>query len=231
MVVNMDLNMTYPKIHTLFKRDLSKSAKKKGVIIPGKFSKREFENIKWWEVTEKIDGTNIRVSYNGEDIKIGGRTSNAQIHPTLYTYLSKKFTTEKMVSVFGDNKVILFGEGVGPKIQKGSGDYSSSPEFILFDVVVEDNKKTHTWWLERENVKSVALKLGIRSVVTHYNHLTTNEIITLIQSSPRSEMAKMNSNRVIEGFVARPYPLMFFRDGTPILMKLKVDDFWRLQNG
>ena len=50
--------MKYPKINTLWKRDI------KGNIIDGEFSCLEFVNIKNWYITEKIDGTNVRVIIN-----------------------------------------------------------------------------------------------------------------------------------------------------------------------
>jgi len=49
--------MKYPKINTIWKRDESNKFK----IIEGDFSKQEFANIKNWQITEKIDGTNIRL--------------------------------------------------------------------------------------------------------------------------------------------------------------------------
>ena len=49
---------SYPKIQTLWKRD-----KEMGKVIEGELSKPEFDNIKNWLVTEKIDGTNIRIIF------------------------------------------------------------------------------------------------------------------------------------------------------------------------
>ena len=47
--------MEYPKIETLFNRD------EKFKVVEGDYRLPEFENIKQWDVTEKIDGTNVRV--------------------------------------------------------------------------------------------------------------------------------------------------------------------------
>ena len=50
----------YPKIETLFTRD--EKFKVTDIIrLP------EFENIKKWLVTEKIDGTNIRIIYTPDE--------------------------------------------------------------------------------------------------------------------------------------------------------------------
>ena len=48
--------MSYPKIETLFKRD-------EKFNITDEIRCPEFDNIKKWLITEKIDGTNIRIIY------------------------------------------------------------------------------------------------------------------------------------------------------------------------
>jgi len=83
--------MRYPKIDTLWKRD-----KETHQIIPDECSKKEFRSIQYWEVTEKIDGTNIVIEYMkglpGEDnrITISGRTEEAQIPVKLNDFFKKK---------------------------------------------------------------------------------------------------------------------------------------------
>ena len=100
--------MKYPKINTIWKRD-----KKTHKIIDRDFSCPEFENIFMWRVTEKIDGTNIRVIfhrrieplYDGSpwqvtDVKFEGRTDNAEIPKHLIEYLEKIFPVEKFKKNF-----------------------------------------------------------------------------------------------------------------------------------
>ena len=40
-----------------------------------------------WQGTEKIDGTNIRIHWDGHDITFAGHTDKAQIPNNLKTYL------------------------------------------------------------------------------------------------------------------------------------------------
>ena len=47
--------------------------------------------------------------------------------------------------------------------------------------------------------------------------------IEYVKSKPLSTIAE--EPKVIEGIVARSSPLMLFRDGTPIMWKIKVKDF------
>lgn len=124
--------MKYPKINTIWKRD----EKNKFKIIEGNYSKIEFANIKKWNITEKIDGTNIRIIYKNGIVLFGGRTDNAQIPAHLYEFLQTTFSSSIMNEVFGDADVILFGEGYGPKIQKGGGLYRNGAGFILFDAYI-----------------------------------------------------------------------------------------------
>jgi len=228
-----DNNREYVKINSLWKRhgcDLEKVDKvfrdtitnKKDFIV-GEYSKQEFGNIKKWHVEEKIDGTNIRVTYKNGSIYIEGRTSAAQLPCHLLHYLQETFTPEIMQKVFpvepGDDsmpKVTLFGEGYGPKIQSCGGNYRSTPGFILFDVFVGG------WWLKREDVKSIADKIGVPTC-PEIGVMEECEIVEYIKSNPLSLCSKIP--HVMEGVVCRSYPLVLFRDGTPVMWKLKCKDF------
>ena len=91
--------LKYSKIETLFRRD-DETHK----VLPGQFRRPEFSLIKTWDVTEKIDGTNIRVSWtppSGEPfsgpyglVSFGGRTDRAQMPTMLLDYLQHTFAAE-----------------------------------------------------------------------------------------------------------------------------------------
>lgn len=204
--------MKYPKINTIWKRDKDN----KFNIIEGDFSKPEFEAVRLWDITEKIDGTNIRVMYGNGGVTFGGRTDNAQIPAHLFHHLQNTFTIDKMYKVFGADTVTLFGEGYGPKIQKGGGLYRKDAGFILFDVVVGD------WWLNRSNVEEIASNLDINCVEL-IGTMSYNDAVKYVQSSPTSLEA--DQIKTMEGIVARSNPLMLFRNGNPIMWKLKDRDF------
>ncbi|MDD3961300.1 MAG: RNA ligase family protein [Bacteroidales bacterium] len=206
--------MKYPKINTLWKRD-----EKTHKIVDGDFSRPEFENIKGWHVTEKIDGANIRVKCENSVVKFDGRTDEAQIPTHLYEALSKMFTLAEFETVFSDTapkKVILYGEGYGARIQKGGGAYRSDAGFILFDVWVDG------WWLQRDAVEDIAKKFGIDTVPL-LGIMTYDQIVDYVKANPESLVAK--DTKIMEGVVARSHPLVLFRDGTPVMFKLKVRDF------
>ena len=81
----MTFGPTYPKIDTVFKRD----AARRFIIIPGDYSTPEFEYLADtpWGWTEKVDGTNIRLHWDGSEVTIGGRTDNAQVPSPLVANL------------------------------------------------------------------------------------------------------------------------------------------------
>jgi hypothetical protein len=210
-------------------------------------SRDEFELIKQWSVSEKIDGTNIRIFYHfgGEylpgRVRFGGKTDNAQIPTTLFEYLQDTFTPEKFGEAFPDARndvggpvAILFGEGYGEKINKG-GRYMKGGKgvsFILFDVwVMGDEDYPDGWWLNRENVKDIAEKLGIASV-PEFGPLSIDQIIHMVRNGWVSTQAMSNGGDeklLAEGIVARTDPMLMFRDGHPLMFKLKYKDFNHLR--
>ena len=102
----------YPKIATLFKRDTEGTHK----LMDGVYRSEMFEYLKdnQWEFTEKIDGTNIGVVWDGHQVSFQGRTERAQIPADLLQVLDEMFgmtvSEELFEQVFGEKNVILFGE-------------------------------------------------------------------------------------------------------------------------
>lgn len=211
--------MKYPKINTLWKRDENN----KFNIIEGDFSCQEFDAIKKWHITEKVDGTNIRVYFKPipNTIEFKGRTDEADIPKFLLEALDGIFTTKKLLEVFPTGKeIVLYGEGYGNKIQSVGKKYREDNSFILFDVVVDG------CWLERRNVENIAKKLEI-DIVPSLGIRTIQEVISLVKGTLSSAISKQMLNS--EGIVARSEPLMLFRDGSPIMWKLKSKDYLKLE--
>jgi len=224
----------YPKINTLWKRDEDN----KFCILPGQFSCPEFQAIKRWRPTEKIHGTNLRVildqipnhGVKRPSVWYRGKTKDAQIPSIMVDYLRKTFTPEILSAVFPEPSLVyLFGEGYGAKIQKGGGKYRPDPGFILFDIWVqcklEEKRQIDGWWLSRENVKDVAEQLNLPSV-PELGIMTMEEAIELVKGKRMSSVSQ--EELVAEGIVVRSHPLMLFRNGDPIMWKLKVRDYRQL---
>jgi hypothetical protein len=117
---------------------------------------------------------------------------------------------------FGEQKVILFGEGYGAKIQKCGGDYRSDVSFILFDVYLPDSDL----WLKRDAIEDIAKTFGI-DVVPIIMTGTIQQAVDFVKTAPDSTIgcAKM------EGLVCKPKVDMLDRMGRRVIVKVKVKDF------
>ena len=209
----------YPKIETLYDRN-----EKTHKVIPSQLRLPEFGNIKSWRVTEKIDGTNVRISFTPPGkIIFSGRTDNAQMPVKLLEHLTNVFTAEKLSAVFQEteSEIMLFGEGYGEKIQNG-GNYRAGISFRLFDVLIGG------WWLEPDSLAVIAGGLGIETVpyVAQIGSLpeTRDDLLGIIQSSHVATLEKGQEYQA-EGIVARTYPLLLTRSGKRLMWKLKFRDF------
>lgn len=213
---------SYHKIQTVFKRDMQNNGK----IIVGEYSCEEFKYLanNQWVFTEKVDGTNIRVMWDGENITFGGKTDNASIPIFLLYKLQELFegTAKKKlfkeIFTFDDDEkveVCLYGEGYGAKIQKGGGNYiSDGVNFVLFDVKIGD------LFLERENVEDIAKKLGIK-IVPIIGTGTLNEMVNMVKGDFNSQWGDF----IAEGIVAKPRIEFKNRRNDRIITKIKHKDF------
>jgi hypothetical protein len=203
----------YHKIVTVWERDPATNFK---TLIEGKWAEPEFEYLKDcpWVCTEKVDGTNIRVMWDGEKVSFGGKTDAAQLYVPLFEKLQGYFYAGAMARIF-DGPVCLYGEGYGAKIQKGGGNYiSESVDFTLFDVLVGDN------WLERDNVVDIANRLEVTVVPI----LRTCPLLEAIEMTRKGFQSSWGDFRA-EGLVMRPQVELRSRRGSRVITKIKCTDF------
>ena len=209
----------YEKIETIFTRDMNGSKQ----LIYGQFRDPTIEFLKntTWIWSEKIDGTNIRVYWDGHTVTFGGRTDNAAIPAELVTKLNELFggetNAQMFEQMFGEKEVILFGEGYGRKIQKvGSAYIPDGVDFILFDVLIGDN------YQEREWVEKTAQAFGIKTVPI-VGTGTIMEAVEYVRTHPTSNIAEGRCD--MEGIVCRPSVELQDRRGNRVIVKIKWDDF------
>ena len=216
--------MEYHKIETLYNRlpDFSVGSELRNPV---------YGAFKTWHVTEKIDGTNIRITLTEDgEVALGGRTDAAQIPADLIQYLHDTFTPEKMQAAMwipdaegkvAPVKAVLYGEGYGAGIQKGGGLYRPDKAFRLFDVLVSDQ-----WWLDWKNVEDVAAKLSIKTA-PYLGDFTLEQIIDMVKVGMPSVVSVEDSGqeRMSEGIIGRTIEPLFDRRGKRIILKLKTSDF------
>ena len=211
----MSVDVTYNKIETIYNRDTEGSKK----LIEGEFRNEAVAFMKdaLWQFTEKIDGTNIRIKWDGHKITYGGRTERANIPAHLMNKLIELFgndeTEQLFEQIFGEKEVIFFGEGYGVKIQNG-GLYRPDVSFILFDVMINGNYQS------REMVETAAKQFGLEIVPIIFEG-TLEEGVEYVKTKPMSTIGKAP----MEGLVARPKVELQDRCGNRLIVKIKVKDF------
>lgn len=179
-----------------------------------------------WIGTEKIDGTNIRIYWDGHAIEIAGRTDKTQIPSHLLEYLKSIFLTVEMEYVFeqmfGEKETYLFGEGYGFKIQDNGGAYFKNNKdvgFVLFDVNIDG------FDLSRNNVNNIAQKLGLEAVPVIFKG-TLNEAINYVKQHHMSTLG--NNDHEMEGLVLQPVIKLYDERHKPIKCKCKYRDVVKL---
>lgn len=209
----------YTKIQTVYKRD-----EKTKKIIEGDFSLPEFEYLKdnKWIFTEKVDGTNTRVMWNGSNVIFGGKTDDAQMPMHLLYKLQELFEglvkKQLFIKQFGSEptEVCLYGEGYGHKIQSAGKLYiPNGHDFVLFDVKIGE------WWLQRKDIEEIAKMFGIK-VVPIIGEGTIIEAIEMTRKGIKSQWGDF----IAEGIVARPATELLTRNGERIITKIKHRDFY-----
>ncbi len=195
----------------------------------GDFAEPEFGYLfnSQWVGTEKIDGTNIKINWDGKDVRIGGRKENSSIPANLVEVLNKYISGWDFEKVFakaaredGTADVTLYGEGYGTGIQKRGKHYiKDAVDFILFDVTV-DTEDGFRWYLDRSIVDDTAEKLSIESVPVIFEG-TLGEGIEFVKGGFKSTIGDAES----EGLVVVPKVELLNRKGERIITKLKTVDF------
>lgn len=204
----------YHKIQSVFKRDMQDKGKS---LLMGEWSLMEFgylaDNL--WSFTEKVDGTNIRVMWNGDKITFGGKTDRAMIPAKLVERLRETFNNDGLFrDMFGSKQVCLYGEGYGDGIQKG-GKYRADQDFVLFDIKIDGI------WLSRGALVDIATRLSIKFVPI-VGSGTLHECIKRVSSG---SVLSTWGNFKAEGIVARPMYELQTRTGDRIITKIKYKDF------
>ena len=244
---------TYQKINTIFMRDA------KNVIMPYEpFVKPEFEYLRSlkWRGEEKVDGTNMRIevtkkpiwdggteggTLNGVEfnVRIAGKTDNAQIPKNLLKHMQEKYPNEKVFTALGlkefipveewaehkwnsyediPNMYTIYGEGYGEGIQSGGWYIKDGNEFIVFDVKVNDI------YLKTEARDEIANKLGA-PIVPLKGYFTLDEAIDYVRKGFRSEVAENPGAKMAEGLVLRTDLGLCDRMGERLIVKVKYEDF------
>lgn len=208
----------YHKITTVYERDPLTKFK---FVIPGQYALPEFLYLSAlpWQCTEKVDGTNIRVLWDGDRVTFGGKTAQASIPATLIVRLQELFYAGAFATIFEGGGVCLYGEGYGKGIQRGGNYLPDRVDFCLFDVWVNG------LWLTRDNVEDIAHKFEVLPVPVVYEG-PLREACEIVRTGVMSAVST-RADYVAEGLVMRPRIELQDRRGKRVITKLKYADFPR----
>ena len=225
----------YSKIQSVFKREAgSKRVNFYEWIDSYSFLLKDIN----WVGTEKVDGTNCNIYYDGNNIQILGHTDKTQWNPEVFDWLLDKFTSysfcQFLEQTFGDKEIYLHGELIGPKIQSNLYNLNDY-KFILFDI----SKERKVFYCREfcENfVKSlnvdfvdiapVLIKGTIKECIDFLvnNRLDNNYNLMPERENTNQIWSAFNENREIEGIVIRPEFELYDNNYDRLIYKLKIKD-------
>lgn len=225
---------TYSKIDTLFDRDDSFR------VDVTRLRRPVFGTIDRWLVTEKVDGTNMRLIFQMDEnpggdgteppvlsTAVRGKTDNASVPPQLLAHCQAlvdrlRSTVGGLMLDRGLTEYVLYGEGYGAKIQ-GGGRYRPDQGFVLFDVGVGGGR-----FLADEVVTATAEQLMLPRVplLNGGEPMATDEVVKLVQGGFASDAATtFDPEFMAEGVVARTVEPLYDNRGERLVWKLKAKDF------
>lgn len=212
----------YHKIETLFEFDMKTKKFKNNV-----FNNKTVELLKnhLWEFTEKVDGTNFRIHWDGHKLTYGGRTSASEFNSEQIEFIEQNLVNEDMEILieqkFKDKEVTIFGELYGKKIQKVGNLYNpDNYEFKVFDIYLPIKEKPiSNKYVNRIVVNSIAKDLGF-DVVPVILIGNIEEAISYVMKNDKSTF----SEAPLEGLVGVPKGNLLDENGERIIIKIKKRD-------
>ena len=202
-------------------------------MIFGEYSRPEFEYLKDtdWEFTEKIDGTNVRFEKTGrEPTEMLGRKQKSKLPLFLIEDISYiKETIDNIVTwLGGEEKLTIYGEGYGNRIQAAGKFYiPSKTSFIAFDAAYsysegDDEVSCRQAMLSREKFHNLCESLSLKTAPI----VGTGTLKTMVAMVESKIYSACSVEQIIaEGIVARPKFELLDSNRSRIICKLKHFDF------
>ncbi len=182
-----------------------------------------------WIITEKIDGTNIRIiltkpEEGKREIHIASRKlilNKDDKGSKSYLDCIKEVNLHKIEEYFKDvdSTVIIYGEGYGAGVQKG-GIYSSIKNFRVFDIRIGEAYQDFKY------VKKVCIdnQLNIVPIIDTIKTITYEECINRLKSNNET-LIKEGTGGKLEGIVYKFEPVLLNKYKERLIFKAKFKDF------
>ena len=207
----------YQKIETLFKFDGEKK------LYTNEFYNPIVEYLKDlpWIASEKFDGTNIRVHYDGHRVEWSGRTDKAVLPKEIEELLKSAFGESEVMfeQIFSDKDVILFMECYGGKVQGGI--YGGKERLIGFDIMVNGI------YLDKTAIKEIFDKFGVETV-NFFIVENLDEAISIVKKESLASHNDGTTQTIMEGLVCVPLKRLYDAQGKRIAVKIKSRDLRKM---
>lgn len=220
-------DMTYHHIDapTIQDEEYGKQFKKRKLMVPAKGQDEAYRSPLLaylaelpWVYSRKVDGENIRIQWDGEQVLWNGKSNAFQCGAEFTEYMNNIFLEEIFEEKFGRDKVVtLFGEKMGPKTQ-GNELGLEKDEVVLYDVNINGT------WLSGVNVVEIASYFGF-NVPPIYRYMPHGQAPTKLREL--IEMCANGEFKDWEGIVARPQVEMRDQSGHRVIVKIKNKDYLR----
>ncbi len=208
----------YQKIDTLYKFDNATKTYTDEFYSP---YVEYLRNNKWLS-SEKVDGTNVSVQFDGHRLEFHGRTERSDLPKEVLAVLTEKFADSEVEfeQLFCGKPAILFMECYGGKIQGGV--YGGKERLIGFDIMVDGQ------YLDKRCIGEIFAKFGVDCV--EFKEIENlDEAINEVKSWTENTQAGISKycekgTTVKEGLVCVPAVRIHDNQGKRIIVKIKVKD-------
>lgn len=195
--------------------------------IPNLYKERDILMFKEVWALEKVHGSSAHISFKNQGDDDTGRTVPPTVH--LFCGGCKKelfnslWNLEELTKKFldlGVEKITIYGEGYGGKMQGMSATYGKELKFVAFDVRIGEV------WLDVEKAHEICASMSIDFVA--YEKVSTNlEDLDRERDRPSRQAVwnGIHEDKLSEGVVLRPIIELRKNNGARIICKHKRDEF------
>jgi len=187
-----------------------------------------------WIVTEKIDGTNIRIILDQQkedgsrDYYIGSRKlilNNEDKNSKQFLDCIKDVNINKLIDYFKDIKhtITIYGEGYGAGVQTGHI-YSQDKNYRVFDIKIGDVYQDWTYVCK----VCVDNQLNIVPLLGNSKELSYDKCVGLLNTF-HNTLIQEGIGGTPEGVVYKFEPVLLDKYGERLIFKVKFKDFYDFQ--
>ncbi len=185
--------------------------------IPNLYADTTILQFKECYALEKIHGTSAHLAWKENKLSYfaGGAS-----HEAFVKLFDEPFLIEKLMALYMDVNMVIFGEAYGGKLQGMSKTYGTKLKFIVFDVRIND------LWLDVPSAEHIAIELRLEFI--DYVIISTNMIAIDGMTYTPSVQARRNGiyeECMREGIVLRPMTELRKNNGERIIAKHKRPEF------